>query len=64
MLSANEADAMVAALPAARLVEIPEAGHDVPLDRPEEWCGTLLSFLCELAAAEPHANGAGSDAVQ
>jgi pimeloyl-ACP methyl ester carboxylesterase len=59
MLSANEADAMVAALPAARLVEIQEAGHDVPLDRPEEWCGALLSFLRELGAAEPHANGAG-----
>jgi pimeloyl-ACP methyl ester carboxylesterase len=59
MLTADEVDAMVPALPAARLVEIQDAGHDVQLECPDEWRGALLSFLREVGAAEPHAHGAG-----
>jgi pimeloyl-ACP methyl ester carboxylesterase len=41
----NEADAMVARLPQARLVEIPGAGHDLHLDRPAEWGRLVADFL-------------------
>jgi len=44
-LSAVEAGAMVAALSAARLVEIPGAGHDVHLEAPLEWRRAVERFL-------------------
>jgi pimeloyl-ACP methyl ester carboxylesterase len=44
-MAAADAHAMVARLPAARLVEIAGAGHDVHLDRPAEWRAALEEFL-------------------
>jgi pimeloyl-ACP methyl ester carboxylesterase len=42
-----ESEAMAAALPDARLVRVPGAGHLVALERPGEVAGALLSFLAE-----------------
>ena len=36
---------MAARLPAAEIIEIPDARHDVHLDRPREWRTTLAAFL-------------------
>jgi 3-oxoadipate enol-lactonase len=44
----GEAEAMAEALPRARLVRMSNAGHLVPLERPEELNRGLLSFLAEL----------------
>jgi 3-oxoadipate enol-lactonase len=44
-----EADALARALPSARLVRIPGAGHLSPLERPAEVNAALLSFLAEAA---------------
>lgn len=44
-LSGEVAREMVGAAPDARLVEIAGAGHDVHLDRPEDWCAALRDFL-------------------
>jgi 3-oxoadipate enol-lactonase len=43
-----EAGAMAAALPNARLVRIPNAGHLVALERPDEVARELLAFLARL----------------
>jgi pimeloyl-ACP methyl ester carboxylesterase len=40
---------MVARLPGAQLVELAKAGHDVHLDRTQEWTSALLDFLGEVA---------------
>jgi pimeloyl-ACP methyl ester carboxylesterase len=40
-----DAAAMAQALPDARLVRVPAAGHLLPLERPEAVAGELLSFL-------------------
>ena len=50
LIPREEAETMVEALPRARLVTIPTAGHLVPLERPDEFNRALLSFLDELAA--------------
>jgi pimeloyl-ACP methyl ester carboxylesterase len=39
------ADAMIAAIPDAELVEIAESGHSVPTDRPEDLAPTVLEWL-------------------
>jgi pimeloyl-ACP methyl ester carboxylesterase len=39
---------MADSLPAARLVEIPDAGHDLHLERPERWRAVLGEFLATL----------------
>jgi pimeloyl-ACP methyl ester carboxylesterase len=44
-IPAADAEAMVARLPQARLVEIEGAAHDVHLDRPMEWREALTEFL-------------------
>jgi 3-oxoadipate enol-lactonase len=44
-----ESEAMVAALPDARLVRVGGAGHLTPLERPDDLNDALLSFLAELA---------------
>jgi 3-oxoadipate enol-lactonase len=44
----SESEAMVAALPRARLVKIPGAGHLTPLERPEEFNKAVLDFLAGL----------------
>jgi pimeloyl-ACP methyl ester carboxylesterase len=44
-LPPDEALAMVEELPAASLTEIPAAGHDVHLDRPDEWRRAVVEFL-------------------
>lgn len=43
-----EAEAMAAALPNARLVRIPNAGHLVALERPDEVARELVAFLAGL----------------
>jgi pimeloyl-ACP methyl ester carboxylesterase len=44
-MTSAEARAMVDRLPHARLVEIPDAGHDLHLDRPGEWRAALAEFV-------------------
>jgi pimeloyl-ACP methyl ester carboxylesterase len=44
-LSRGDAEAMVARGRDVRLVEVAHAGHDVHLDRPEEWRQVLSTFL-------------------
>ncbi|MGH2963715.1 MAG: alpha/beta fold hydrolase [Solirubrobacterales bacterium] len=44
-IAAGEAGAMVARLPGARLVELSGAGHDLHLDRPQEWRTAISEFL-------------------
>jgi pimeloyl-ACP methyl ester carboxylesterase len=45
MIEPETAEEMTRRLPSARLVEIVDAGHDVRLDRPEEWQAVLTGFL-------------------
>jgi 3-oxoadipate enol-lactonase len=45
-----EAEAMADALPRARLVRIPGAGHLPPLERPDDFTRALLAFLDEVAS--------------
>lgn len=47
VLSPEIAERMVAAIPNARFVEIPDAGHQVPLHQPEAFADTVRSFLAE-----------------
>jgi len=47
-LSAEEAAAMSGAVPSARIVVIPGAGHDVHLDAPEAWRAAVEGFLAGL----------------
>lgn len=49
-LDRGDAEAMAETLPQARLVEIPDATHDLHLDQPSEWRGALRKFLDELDA--------------
>lgn len=49
LIPPTEAEAMGEALPQARLVRIPGAGHLPPLERPEEFQRALLPFLEDLA---------------
>ena len=39
------AEEMTERLASARLIEIPGAGHDLHLDRPDEWRAVLTGFL-------------------
>jgi pimeloyl-ACP methyl ester carboxylesterase len=45
----DEPEAMAAALPQARLVRVPDAGHLVALEQPEVLHRELLAFLAELS---------------
>ncbi len=45
VIPAHDAQAMVDRLPHAQFVELPEAEHDLHLDRPAEWRVTLDRFL-------------------
>jgi pimeloyl-ACP methyl ester carboxylesterase len=38
--------------PLARLAELPDAGHDVHLDRPDLWREQLTAFLGHLPSSE------------
>ncbi|HEX5469830.1 MAG TPA: alpha/beta hydrolase [Gaiellaceae bacterium] len=49
MLSAEDAAAMVAAVPSAQAVSVPGAGHDVHLDAPGAWREALVAFLSGLS---------------
>ena len=42
VLPRNIADAMVAAIPDAELIEVAESGHSVPTDRPEDLAPAVL----------------------
>jgi 3-oxoadipate enol-lactonase len=44
--------ALVAALPSARLAVIPDSGHATPMDQPEAFNATLLAFLGRTPAVE------------
>jgi pimeloyl-ACP methyl ester carboxylesterase len=46
---ADEAGAMLRALPSAQLVSVPEAGHDVHLDAPTAWRDAVEGFLASLS---------------
>jgi 3-oxoadipate enol-lactonase len=46
----SDSEAMAAALPVARVVRVPGAGHLTTLERPAEFNDELLSFLREVAA--------------
>jgi pimeloyl-ACP methyl ester carboxylesterase len=48
ILGPDDARAMVARLPGARLAEIAGAGHDLHVDQPGRWRAALLRFLAEL----------------
>ena len=52
MLTAGTADAMLQALPHARLHTFPGVGHDIPEQRPSELAGLLASFADELERRE------------
>ena len=45
VLPREVADNMIAALPDAELVEVPDSGHSVPTDRPEELTALVLNWL-------------------
>lgn len=47
VLSREIAEQMVARLPNARFVEIPDAGHQLPLHQPEAFSEAVRSFLAE-----------------
>lgn len=47
-LTMSDAEEMVRWLASARLVEVAKAGHDVHLDRPEEWRKALSEFLAPM----------------
>jgi len=49
-LDPDTAEEMLARLPHAELVEIADAGHDVHLDRPDQWHEAVTSFLNSLPA--------------
>ncbi len=58
LLTPEAARSFVAEVANARFVEIPDAGHHVPVDRPEQLLDCLEDFLAGLAtgsAAEEHA---------
>lgn len=48
LLTREAAERFVARLPAARWVEIPEAGHHVMVDQPEQLLAVIRDFLAEL----------------
>ena len=45
VLRDNDADRMLQDFPNAKLVDIAEAGHTVPEDRPEEFIAAIEPFL-------------------
>lgn len=45
LLTAEGAEALIRQLPDARLVEIPDAGHNVQIERPEEFLAEVMRFL-------------------
>ena len=47
-LDTGTAQQMLQRLPRARLADIPEAGHDLHLDRAEDWRTVLEAFLADL----------------
>lgn len=44
-------DRMAAAIPGARLMVLPDAGHSPQFESPDAWWGALSSFLSEVAAS-------------
>jgi pimeloyl-ACP methyl ester carboxylesterase len=49
----REAHALAAAVPGARLVEIPDAGHVSCWERPDAFAAALADFLAALPAESP-----------
>jgi pimeloyl-ACP methyl ester carboxylesterase len=50
VLPREAAEAMVKAIPDAKLIEIPDSGHSVPTDRPDELTPPLLEWLARRGA--------------
>lgn len=50
VLPRNTAERMIAAMPDAALVEVPESGHSVPTDRPEDLQKIVLDWLARRGA--------------
>lgn len=50
VLPRNTAERMIAAMPNAELVEVPESGHSVPTDRPEDLQRIVLDWLSRRGA--------------
>jgi pimeloyl-ACP methyl ester carboxylesterase len=48
MIEPETAGEIIERLPRAQLVEIPDAAHDLHLDRPDEWRDALIGFLDSL----------------
>jgi pimeloyl-ACP methyl ester carboxylesterase len=48
VLGRAEAQEMVRVLPRGAYAEVPDAGHHLPWERPEEWYGLLATFLAGL----------------
>jgi pimeloyl-ACP methyl ester carboxylesterase len=48
VIDAYVVDEMAARLPAAEVIELPEARHDLHLDRPQEWRQALTAFLASV----------------
>jgi pimeloyl-ACP methyl ester carboxylesterase len=53
MVEPETAREMAERLSTAQLVEIPDAAHDLHLDRPEDWRDTLVAFLDSLDRRTP-----------
>jgi pimeloyl-ACP methyl ester carboxylesterase len=51
---------MIASLPTARLADLPDARHDLHLDRPDEWRQALSAFLDSLKSSPSIETSAGS----
>ena len=50
----RRAQEMAERLPGAKLVELPDAAHDLHLDRPDEWRQALIEFLDSLDGGVPN----------
>ncbi|MEV4628311.1 alpha/beta fold hydrolase [Micromonospora sp. NPDC049523] len=53
VVGAEQARRMLDRLPGSELVELPDAGHDLHLERPRDWHRILRDFLTRLAAPVP-----------
>ena len=50
VLPRTVAERMLAAIPDAELIEVPESGHSVPTDRPHELADVVLDWLSRRGA--------------
>lgn len=62
VLSQEAAEHLTAEIPHARLEVIPDAGHSVPGDNPEDFASVVLGFLDDLQAGAQRPTGVGAGA--